>query len=306
MASNWALELNGVEDEDAALRQAIAMSLGEAVVDQPNGGGASKHNATAIIQEAELESEPAPTEPTTTNSMSALGLDRKKMEEERLARLKKRKAQSITNDTNTTAYHSSETPARRPKLGDPNPDYVFAAAKAPTNSTSQDHQRVSKFPYAKGTVLRTYARGTPRNRDVTIEEVLQKDELELAVLSSFQWDEEWLMTKLDLRKTKVLMIAFAADEAQVCRRTSSMHFWGLCPPGSRSAADPATEEGNARQCALGCDPLCLSANGERCQHYALETSAFEIPEASAHCCADRKPCSLRLGRDRRHGKCTVP
>lgn len=215
MASNWALELNGVEDEDAALRQAIAMSLGEAVVDQPNGEGASN---TASFQEAEPESEPAPPESTTTtHSMSALGLDRKKMEEERLARLKKRKAESITNDTNTTAYHSSETPARRPKFAGPNPDHVSTATKAPTNSTFQDHQRVSKFPYAKGTVLRTYARGTPRHRDVTIEEVLHKDDLELAVLSSFQWDEEWLMTKLNLRKTKVLMIAFAADEAQVCR-----------------------------------------------------------------------------------------
>lgn len=199
MTSDWALELNGVDDEDAALRQAIAMSLGEAVVVQPNGAGTSRHN--------DMTNAPAESPPTTTSSMSALGLDRKKMEEERLARQNKRKAESIiTDDT---------TPARRPRLEGPDSHPALAAEKPPTNSVSGRHQPVSEsLPYAKGTVLRTYALGTPRHRDVTIEQVFDKDKLELAVLSSFQWDEKWLMSKLNLRKTKVLMIAFAADEAQ--------------------------------------------------------------------------------------------
>ncbi len=51
--------------------------------------------------------------------------------------------------------------------------------------------------------------------DIKIEEVLQKTQLELAVLSSFQWDEDWLMSKVDITRTKLILVAFAADEAQV-------------------------------------------------------------------------------------------
>lgn len=217
MASNWALELNGDEDEDAALRRAIAMSLGEDVSNQPN---------EMLVSSAQDQAEPEPEpEPERVSSMSALGLDRKKMEEDRLARLKKRKAESISNDTKTTTYHALESQARRPKLADHLPNHLSAAAHSPTSSASQGNQGASEekpkpssashLPYAKGTVLRTHVRGQPRDRDVTIDEILRKDDLELAVLSSFQWDEDWLMTKLNLRKTKVMMIAFAADEATV-------------------------------------------------------------------------------------------
>ena len=44
--------------------------------------------------------------------------------------------------------------------------------------------------------------------------MLQKRELELAVLSSYQWDEEWLLAKVDVARTRVVLVAFAADEAQ--------------------------------------------------------------------------------------------
>lgn len=226
MASNWALELNGDEDEDAALRRAIAMSLGEAVDSQPHGGSSSQqeNGVTTRIREPEPEPVPAPAPAPAPSSMSALGLDRKRMEEERLARLRKRKAESISNDGNTPASHGPESPARRPRVADDQPRRPSAAAQSPTNSNTQGNQGASEkpkpssavqLPYAKGIVLRTRVRGTPRDRDITIEEVLQKEELELAVLSSFQWDEDWLVTKLNFRKTKVVMIAYAADEAQV-------------------------------------------------------------------------------------------
>ncbi|KAL7945716.1 tyrosyl-DNA phosphodiesterase I [Trichoderma barbatum] len=84
-------------------------------------------------------------------------------------------------------------------------------APAPTSSRSSS----SNLPYPKGTVKRTWSRGCARTGDeITIEEVFQKDQLELAVLSSFQWDEEWMISKLDIRRTKILLLAFAKDEAQ--------------------------------------------------------------------------------------------
>ena len=41
------------------------------------------------------------------------------------------------------------------------------------------------------------------------------DELELAVLSSFIWDEGFFMPKFDLSRTKVLVVAYAASDTQV-------------------------------------------------------------------------------------------
>jgi hypothetical protein len=58
-----------------------------------------------------------------------------------------------------------------------------------------------------------WASGYPRQDDVKIEEILQKDQLELAVLSSFQWDDEWLLSKIDIKNTKMVCIAFASSEA---------------------------------------------------------------------------------------------
>ncbi|KAK7737821.1 hypothetical protein SLS53_006441 [Cytospora paraplurivora] len=159
-------------------------------------------------------------------SMSALGLDRRKMEEERLARLKKRKKES---GSDVQAREEVLPPTQRRKLLNVQPADEPTASQPglptpPTDLKSNVHNdegslrttSVSptvRLPYPKGIVLRTWARGSPRGDDITIEEVLQKDALELAVFSSYQWDEEWLMAKLNLTKTKVLLIAYAADEA---------------------------------------------------------------------------------------------
>lgn len=51
--------------------------------------------------------------------------------------------------------------------------------------------------------------------DIKIEEVLQKSDLELAVLSSFMWDMDWLFSKLDIRRTRFILIMQAKEEATV-------------------------------------------------------------------------------------------
>ncbi len=107
MADNWTSDINGVEDEDEALRIAIAMSLGQ----DPANADRKKADKTDAIDLTQDESSSSctpgqsatlsPNEPSmttagaSTSSFSALGIDRKKMEEERLARLKKRKAQEL-------------------------------------------------------------------------------------------------------------------------------------------------------------------------------------------------------------------
>lgn len=220
MASSWASELNGGDDEEAALRQAIAMSL----LSDDSAGPSNTNGAQNDLP----VSRATPPAAQTTNPLAALGLDRKKMEEERLARLKKRKAE-IPSDASSMPQSDANAgpPARRPRLMDDQPARVAQAplqrsAPGPNSNSHRDQYAFSSAsasagpPYYKGAVLRTWARGTPRDGDIKIEEVFQKEELELAVLSSYQWDEDWLMGKLDMRKTKILLIAYAEDDETVC------------------------------------------------------------------------------------------
>ncbi|KAI5928801.1 phospholipase D/nuclease [Camillea tinctor] len=166
-----------------------------------NGG--EKGYATSAATSAVTSSSPATnataaaatTTSAPSNSLAALGLDRKKMEEERLARIAKRKAPSSGQET--------QDRRQRVKL-DESPNIASTAATT----------RFGNLPYPKGVVKKTWAFGYPRQDDIKIEEVFQKNDLQLAVLSSFQWDEEWMLSKLDIKKTKLVCIAFASNEAQ--------------------------------------------------------------------------------------------
>ncbi|EFX00328.1 mitochondrial translation optimization protein [Grosmannia clavigera kw1407] len=162
---------------------------------------------------------------------SLLSMDRRAMEAERLARRQKQLGQqqqkqdqphintAEVQQGSVTAKRKAESgvvviddgsddddqgpPARRRKLGS-----SVAASAAPAAADER-----LRFP--EGVVKKTWIRGQPRgDDDITIDEVWQKSGLELAVLSSFQWDEEWMMQHVDVRKTKLLLIAYAADENQ--------------------------------------------------------------------------------------------
>lgn len=66
-----------------------------------------------------------------------------------------------------------------------------------------------------------------------MEEVLQKNDLTLAVLSSFQWDVEWLLRKINTKTTQ-MVFAMQADtdavKAQYRQETASMPNLRLCFP----------------------------------------------------------------------------
>ncbi|KAL2288867.1 hypothetical protein FJTKL_02778 [Diaporthe vaccinii] len=226
------MELNGCDDEDEALRRAIAMSLGESATtpttddvpgsaNQIDKGLGQGHAQDHARDEARTHSSSA-----GGLAMGMLGIDRKKMEEERLARLKKRKA-GPTNLNTHDKQESELPPGQRPRLtsdlgslpghsagstGLSQPPLPSAISSLNSNSNASKGVSEAGLPYPQGIVRRTLALGYARRDDITIEEVLQRDTLELAVLSSFQWDEEWLMSKLNLGKTKILLVAYAADE----------------------------------------------------------------------------------------------
>jgi len=247
MADNWAAEINGDEDDEEALRIAIAMSLGQdpgereegpraggGVIDltKDDDDGSTTDSGDGDDGEVEVvdsrdvgrgsshpnRPNPAPPEPVPASNLSAFGLDRKKMEEERLARLGKRKAAQVED------VPPPSRPAQRPRIEQvpmkkEKAASVAAGSKAAVSTLPSASTPVStspQLPFPQGVVKKTWAYGQPRQGDdIKIEEVLQKHQLELAVLSSFQWDEEWMLRKIDLARTKLILIAFATDEAQV-------------------------------------------------------------------------------------------
>ncbi|KAJ0425349.1 phospholipase D/nuclease [Aspergillus carlsbadensis] len=201
--------LNDAEDEDENLERAIAMSLQAAGgQDDPRAEAAS---VTCASTQTQAQDEVLP----KNSGQSFLGLDRKKMEEERLARLAKRKAEDTPGlDQRGVKQPRIEAPVQRRQ------------ASGPSSAPSV------QFP--EGTVKKTFALGYRRtHEDIKIEEVLQKSNLELAVLSSFMWDMEWLFSKVDLRNTRFIMVMQAKDNAtkrQYESETATMKNLRLCFP----------------------------------------------------------------------------
>ncbi|KAF5970585.1 Tyrosyl-DNA phosphodiesterase 1 [Fusarium coicis] len=197
------VELGSDMDEDEALRYAIALSLQE----QEEQGDQSSQIPSASTSTSHRNGTGS-----GGASLGLLSLDRKKMEEERLQRLAKRR-RSPEDERSVDEV----PPAKRMTPSEPS---------RPVTATATAHMLPSFVPYPKGAIKRTWAKGYPRTSDdIKIEEVFQKDKLELALLSSYQWDDEWLMSKIDPRKTKLLLLAFADSEAQKSEMQSN------APPG---------------------------------------------------------------------------
>lgn len=78
-------------------------------------------------------------------------------------------------------------------------------------------------PFLDATIKKTWAYGYARHEDVTIEEVLQRDDLTLAVISAFQWNLDWLFSKLDIDSTDLLLIMGVKGESlkQQCQEEAS-------------------------------------------------------------------------------------
>ncbi|KAK2039736.1 ubiquitin interaction domain-containing protein [Colletotrichum somersetense] len=185
-------------EDDPDLALAIALSLQE----QEKSTIVGAQTTISTARPSEQTPKPAP-----AANFGSLALDRKRMEEERLARLKKRSATQAQLDD----QH------QRPKMQRPEaPEgHQPSSAALGLSEAATTARNASQLPFPKGAFKRTWAFGYPRiGEEIKIEEVLQKDKLQLAVLSSFQWDEEWLLSKVDVRQTRMLLVAYANNEAE--------------------------------------------------------------------------------------------
>lgn len=200
-------------------------------------------------------------------SKSFLGLDRKAMEQERLDRKRNasisppslRKSVKISTGESALDVHPAvkmEDCARSSKI----PGLKFETGmKVEPGSEVQQRLKIEKgkkveaalnieegflepglIPtsaseptFLDAAVKKTWAHGYNRHEDITIEEVFQRSDLTLAVISSFQWDIDWLYSKLDSKSTRLTLIMEAKEDSlkrQYEEETSSMPNLRLCFP----------------------------------------------------------------------------
>jgi hypothetical protein len=258
-------ELADDADDDEALRYAIALSLQDqaaetVVIDDSDDDDDSlpAASSSASTQQTQTQSQSqAQSQPQSQQSQfGALLIDRKAMEQERLNRLAKRQ-RPFADDNNDDDLIEIPPPKKQAIIRTPSEIKTTISASAKTTTTtrtesSSSSNSSSSLPYPNPTVKRTWSRGTARTGDeITIEEVFQKDKLELAVLSSFQWDEEWMLSKLDYRRTKILLLAFAKDEAQVTLLPHFLSIYSLRLSSSIPVHPPSQKEREIRKLLTG-------------------------------------------------------
>ena len=258
----------GVSDDDDDLKRAIALSLGKIdpasasakeVIDLDSDGegsvrrehGSSRTKTAQVVDlkrdetTTDEESPPPPVtakaEPMSKPIHSMLGLDRKAMEQERLARKRRTSISPPPSGKKTKLATSAPEVQRLTTLAKPKSTTTWQSTQPniPTASSS-GHAQVptasspTNLKFSSGTVKKTWALGQARDSsDLKLEEVLQRHDLTLAVLSSFQWDVEWLLGKIDSRKTQMVFVMQAKEDSvrqQYRRETADMPNLRLCFP----------------------------------------------------------------------------
>ncbi|KAF2185826.1 phospholipase D/nuclease [Zopfia rhizophila CBS 207.26] len=135
-------------------------------------------------------------------------LDRKAMEQERLARQKKRN-RSTSPDAPSKMVALSEEANSTSTL-----PITPASLNLEPGRDSRHHPSTDESPiqYPRGTIKRTWAFKHPRTNDIKIEEVFQTSTLNIAVLSAFDFDVDWIFSKLDPEKIKQIWIMNCKDK----------------------------------------------------------------------------------------------
>ena len=244
-------------DEEEEIRRAIALSL--QANSEPNSPTASATTASVSIQKrsedadvsilktlkAEQRVSMQPFERLTQQQHQTqtgiFGLDRKRMELERLARSNRKRQRSISppplrrgqerpkkvvvREVIDLEADSGPSPLRNSTLKSPLNDAsqnIFENAQGKTTLIQPDN--FASLQYPKGAVKKTWAFGHPRENDIKIEEVLQKDKLKVAVLSAFDWDIDWVLSKLNVQTTKMIFIMQAKGKEAASHKPRNVEY----------------------------------------------------------------------------------
>ncbi|KAK3113053.1 hypothetical protein LTR53_010041 [Teratosphaeriaceae sp. CCFEE 6253] len=247
------------EDED--LKTAIALSLGKLKPEAVHGDAR---------RETDIEASHVPMSMLSRPGTGLAAFDRQAMEDERLARLASKKRVR----ERSISPPSARNPRKAPKLeattvdmpsgarlnmfatlvqedqasrksgaaNEANKKLKFESQK--TNAGNQSLETDARpthvgLSYPKGAVKKTWAFGHARTGDdIKLEEVLEPRTLRTAVLSAFQWDTDWVLSKLQTPPnggtTKCVFVMQAKDDAlkqQMLKETEGMRpFLRLCFP----------------------------------------------------------------------------
>ena len=222
------------DDED--MKRAIAMSLNQ---DQVMGSDAKISGTTAQSPSRRVQ-----------HAAGIAGLDRKAMEEERLARAARKRERSVSPppfrgsrkapklEATTTVLPSgamlrsfstvvnNDQTGRKSGAANAANQQLKMLCSTPmvkeetrTSDVQQPNAPLQgSLKYPNGVVKKTWAFGFDRaGHDVKLEEVLEPLTLRTAVLSAFQWDSNWVLSKLKVPpdgKTKCLFVMQAKEEQQ--------------------------------------------------------------------------------------------
>ena len=269
-------------DDDEDLKRAIALSLQDEVSTSQHSNAAGQSLRDAINLDSDTEDDEALSESLepvqkdasegiktglhtctshdtsigngvesehsiSTSGLGFLGLNRKKMEQERLAR-KRRVSISPPPPRKATKFLNNG-PAESPKLAPHSALDTTTTVTTYTKTTSTGNN-AARLQFPQGTVKKTWAFGHPKTGDdIKLEEVLQKNDLSLAVLSSFQWDVEWLLAKINTRSESSFPITCFLRHCHARLTAKQL-------PRSLSFCKPRTSRLNSNTGAR--QPLCLT------------------------------------------------
>ena len=204
-------------------------------------------------------------EPKPSTGFSFAGLNRQQMEQERLARLK-RKHEGIPDEPEQPAAKAAKvTQVARDKTVSPPPlrqssrhqvaleGRTQVSDLPPSSSTTQPTARKSTdshvnppstpsetIPiddedagvsahafYPEGVALKTYIEGFPATRTITFPDLITPaSNIESALLSSFIWNFDWLLPQFDTRRTRFQLVMHAKSPAE---RQAIRNDWAGVP-----------------------------------------------------------------------------
>ena len=189
--------------------------------------------ASQCLIPSEANGREADSLPAKVDTPGLLGLDRKAMEAERLAR--KRKA-PISPPPLSKMSQNKHARVDIDELDRPLKHNSNTLGKVKVEGITQSASKLAsdtKLEFPGGVIKKTWSIGCPRLDDIKLEEVLQKSDLQLAVLSSFQWDIEWLFRKINMKTTKLILVMQAKEEStkrQYLQETAELINVRLCFP----------------------------------------------------------------------------
>jgi hypothetical protein len=215
---------NAESDDDVDLRQAIALSL-QAVDDTPSmpfttssdeSGSHYKDDHTEINPSVQQNVVTTGTKcgPLKDNSIPTI--------------IQKRKASSSPSAIRYTKELKT--------MGEHLPTITPSSKYLPSGNTTKPSNNGGELQlldardgilYPEGVVKKTWVYGYNDSSAVKLEDVLQKDDLNIAVFSAFDWDLDFLLRKLDLSLTKLILVMGVKGKAEQERWSREAADMGL-------------------------------------------------------------------------------